>query len=206
MAHGPEPGTILNEGEPTEPRPAATVIVLRGGAERVEVLLVQRTPKAKFMGGAWVFPGGSVDRDKGETHRTAAIREVEEEASISLPDPEALVPFAHWITPEEVSIRFDTWFYLAAAPAGQEAKPDGQETVDARWFEPSRALQGAEADELLMVFPTIKNLEALARIDTVAEALDTARSREVVPVEPRVVVRDGKAEVLLPGEPGYDDA
>ena len=62
MPHGPEPGTILNEtGEPTEPRQAATVVVLRGGAERLEVLLAQRTPKARFMGGAWVFPGGAVD-------------------------------------------------------------------------------------------------------------------------------------------------
>jgi 8-oxo-dGTP pyrophosphatase MutT (NUDIX family) len=190
MADGPEPGTILNEGEPTEPRPAATVIVLRGGAERVEVLLVQRTLKARFMGGAWVFPGGSVDREKGETHRTAAIREVEEEAGIALPDPEALVPFAHWITPEEVSIRFDTWFYLAAAPAGQEARPDGQETVDARWFEPSRALEGAEADELLMVFPTIKTLERLARHDNVDALLEWAAGQHVKPLQPRV--EDGR--------------
>jgi len=190
MAHGPEPGTILNEGEPTEPRPAATVIVLRGGAERVEVLLVQRTHKARFMGGAWVFPGGSVDRDKGETHRTAAIRELEEEAGISLPDPDALVPFAHWITPEEVSIRFDTWFFLAAAPAGQEAKPDGQETVDARWFEPSRALQGAEADELLMVFPTIKTLERLARHGSADALLEWAAGQDVKPLQPRV--EDGR--------------
>jgi 8-oxo-dGTP pyrophosphatase MutT (NUDIX family) len=186
MAHGPEPGTILNEGEPTEPRPAATVIVLRGGAERLEVLLVQRTHKAKFMGGAWVFPGGSVDRDKGETHRTAAIREVEEEAGIALPDPDALVPFAHWITPEEVSIRFDTWFYLAAAPAGQQARPDGQETIDARWFEPSRALEGAEADELLMVFPTIKTLERLARHGSADALLEWAAGQDVKPLQPRV--------------------
>ena len=184
MAHGPEPGTILNEGEPTEPRPAATVIVLRGGAERVEVLLVQRTPKARFMGGAWVFPGGSVD--KSETFRTAAVREVEEEAGIALPDPDALVPFAHWITPAEVSIRFDTWFFLAAAPPGQEARPDGQETVDARWFEPARALQGAEADELLMVFPTIKTLERLARHHSADALLEWAAGRDVKPLEPRV--------------------
>lgn len=186
MAHGPEPGTILNEGEPTEPRPAATVIVLRGGAERLEVLLVQRTHKARFMGGAWVFPGGSVDRHNGETHRTAAVRELEEEAGIALADPGALVPFAHWITPEEVSIRFDTWFYLAAAPAGQEAVPDGQETVDARWFEPSRALEGAEADELLMVFPTIKTLERLARHDSADALLEWAAGQEVKPLQPRV--------------------
>jgi 8-oxo-dGTP pyrophosphatase MutT (NUDIX family) len=186
MAHGPEPGTILNEGEPTEPRQAATVIVLRGGAERLEVLLVQRTPKARFMGGAWVFPGGAVDA--AESHRAAAVREVREEAGISLAD--TLVPFARWITPPEVSIRFDTWFFLAPAPAGQEAVPDGQETVDARWFEPARALQGAEAGELLMVFPTIKTLERLARFDSADAALASAAEREVKPVQPRV--EDGR--------------
>src|ERR1700754_270393 len=106
MAHGPEPGTILNEGEPTKPRQAATVIVLRGGAERLAGLLVPRTPKAKFMGGAWVFPGGSLDR--GEDHRAAAMRELHEEAGLLLPEAAELVLFARWITPPEVSIRFDT--------------------------------------------------------------------------------------------------
>ena len=58
----------------------------------------------------------------------------------------------------------------------------------------------------MLVFPTIKHLEALAQMASVAEALEKAASREVVPVQPRVVVRDGSPEVLLPGEPGYDDA
>src|SRR3954468_9129746 len=124
--HGPEPGTILNDsGEPTVPRQAATVLVLRGGAERLEVLLVQRTPEARFMGGAWVFPGGAVDAHEGEgdaSHRAAAIREVEEEVGITLPDPAALVPFARWITPAEVTIRFDTYFFLAVAPEDAEVK------------------------------------------------------------------------------------
>src|SRR3954464_15162321 len=98
MAHGPEPGTILNEsGEPTVPRQAATVIVLRGGAQRLEVLMAQRTPRARFMGGAWVFPGGAVDAHEGEgdiAHRAAAVSEVQEEVGITLPDPARLVPFA----------------------------------------------------------------------------------------------------------------
>src|SRR3954449_12003843 len=127
MAHGPEPGTTINTGEPTEPRQAATVIVLRGGAERLEVLMVQRTPKARFMGGAWVFPGGAVDAHEGEgdaSHRAAAVREVEEEVAITLPDPAALVPFARWITPPEISIRFDTYFFVGAAPEGAEVTID----------------------------------------------------------------------------------
>ena len=67
--------------------------------------MVQRTPKARFMGGAWVFPGGAVDAHEGEgdvAHRAAAVREVYEEVGITLPDPAALVPFARWITPPEV--------------------------------------------------------------------------------------------------------
>src|SRR3954462_15408836 len=144
MESGPEPGTTINTGEPTVPRQAATVIVLRGGAERLEVLMVQRTPKARFMGGAWVFPGGAVDAHEGEgdaAHRAAAVREVQEEAGIALPDPAALVPFARWITPPEITMRFDTSLFLAASAEDQQADPDAQEIVDAGWFEPARALE-----------------------------------------------------------------
>lgn len=196
MTHGPEPGTLLNEsGDPTTPRLAATVVVVRGGAQRLEVLMVQRTPKAKFMGGAWVFPGGSVD--PGEDLRAAAIREVVEEVEVTLPDPAALVPFARWITPPEVTIRFDTYFFLAPAPDGAEAKPDGSEIVDARWFAPARALEGSEAGELLMVFPTIKNLEVLARFDTSDALLAWASTHEVRPVQPRVEGQGEAARIVL---------
>src|SRR5918995_1137517 len=85
-------GEELNTGEATEPRQAATVIVLRGGAERLEVLLVRRNPEARFMGGAWVFPGGAVDGS--EDHRVAGVREVAEEAGIRLPEPGALLLFS----------------------------------------------------------------------------------------------------------------
>ena len=200
MAHGPEPGTTINEGEPTVPRQAATVIVLRGGAERLEVLLVRRTPKARFMAGAWVFPGGAVDAHEGTgdaSHRAAAVREVEEEAGLRLPDPAALVPFARWITPPEVSIRFDTYFFLAVAPAGQEVKVDGSEIVDGRWFAPARALEGGEAGDLLLVFPTIKNLERLARFSSADALLEWAAAHEVRPVEPRIVGSGEQARIVL---------
>jgi 8-oxo-dGTP pyrophosphatase MutT (NUDIX family) len=200
MAQGPEPGTTLNLGEPSVPRQAATVIVLRGGAERLEVLLVRRTPRARFMGGAWVFPGGAVDAHEGSddaAHRVAGVREVQEEAGLVLGDPGALVPFARWITPPEVSIRFDTWFYLAEAPAGQEAEPDGEETVDARWFAPGDALATEADGELLMVFPTIKTLERIARFDTASALLAWAAGREVRPVQPRVEGQGETARIVL---------
>ena len=204
MSHGPEPGTILNtSGEPTVPRQAATVIVLRGGAERLEILLVQRTPKARFMGGAWVFPGGAVDAHEGEgdtAHRAAAIREVAEETGLVLEDPAALVPVARWITPPEVTIRFDTYFFLAVAPEDADVVIDGQEIVDARWFEPARALEGSEAGELLMVFPTIKNLEVIARFKTADEALEWASTHEVKPVQPRVEGQGEAARIVIDDE------
>src|SRR5690349_20108313 len=199
MTHGPEPGTILNEsGEPTPPRLAATVVVLRGGSERLEVLMGQRTPKARFMGGAWVSPGGSVDGD--EDLRATAVREVAEEVQVTLPDPAALIPFARWITPPEVSIRFDTYFFLAVAPDGAEAIPDGQEIVDARWFEPNRALEGSRDGELLMVFPTLKNLEVLARFGTADALLVWASTHEGRPVQPRVEGQGEAARIVLDEE------
>jgi len=193
---GPEPGTILNEtGVATTPRQAATVLVVRGGADRLEVLMGQRTPKARFMGGAWVFPGGAVDGD--EDHRAAALREVEEEVGITLANPAALVPFSRWITPPEVSIRFDTYFFVGVAPDGAEVTIDRQEIVDARWFEPSRALEGAEAEELLMVFPTIKTLEQIARFDSADALVAWASTHEVKPVQPRVEGQGETARIVV---------
>jgi 8-oxo-dGTP pyrophosphatase MutT (NUDIX family) len=212
------------EGErPAEPRQAASVIVLRDGGDGLEVLLVRRNPAARFMGGAWVFPGGAVDvcdvaegeRDEGasrsagesdlrdESHRIAAVREVEEEAGLRLPDPAALVKFSRWITPPQMAIRFDTHFFLAAAPAGQEAHVDGREMVDLAWHTPARALAAHRRGELQLVFPTIKHLQQLAGFASATELLDWATGREVTAVEPYVQFTGETARVVLPGEPGY---
>src|ERR671925_78824 len=201
----PPPGEELNPGAVTEARQAASLILLRDSEEGPEVLLVERNPKQRFMGGAWVFPGGAVQAEDAG-HASAAVRELAEEAAIALPAGAELVPFSRWITPEEVKVRFDTWFFVARAPDGARATPDGAECVDARWLRPGDALAAARRDELMLVFPTIKHLEQLAEFESVADALETARGRTVEPVLPRLVVRDGAAKVLLPGEPGYDEA
>jgi 8-oxo-dGTP pyrophosphatase MutT (NUDIX family) len=206
-ADGPEPGTTLNTGEPTTPRQAATVIVLRGGRDTLEVLLVKRNPKQRFMGGAWVFPGGAVDAAEGEgdaAHRLAGVREVFEEVGLELPDPDGLVKLSRWITPAEVSIRFDTHFFLAAAPDGQDARADGSECVDLGWFTPQGALDAYAREEILLVFPTIRTLEQLAPFGSATELLEWASGREVVAVEPRVVMQGETARIVLPGEPGYE--
>lgn len=205
---GPEPGTQLNTGEAAVPRQAASVILLRGGAQTLELLLVKRDPNARFMGGVWVFPGGAVDSEEGEgdeAHRAAAVRELAEETEVAGVDPGSLVRFSRWITPPEVNIRFDTHFFLAPLPAGAEPRVDGSECVDMGWFTPGAALDAHTRGEILLVFPTIKHLEQLSGFGSADELVDFARGREVVPVQPRVVITGETARVLLPGDPGYEE-
>jgi len=199
---------LRDEGEPATPRQSASLILLRD-ADRgdVELLLVRRNPAARFMGGFWVFPGGAVD--PGEDHRTAAVRELAEEAGVTNVEPEALVEYSRWITPERIAIRFDTRFFLARAPAGARPRVDGEECVDVRWTSPRAALDAYARGELALVFPTLRHLEELSAFKTVDAVLEHARGREIVAVLPRVLAAANAGEeprVVLPGEPGYDDA
>ena len=163
-------------------------------------------------------PGRTVKDAEGEgdaAHRAAALRELAEEAGITLSGPQALVAFSRWITPAEVTIRFDTHFYLAEVPAGQQPVVDGEEIVDHGWFTPRSALREYRAGAILLVFPTIKHLEQLEAFASVTALLAYARGRVVEPVQPRIVI-DGSApggsppagsevaRIVLPGEPGYE--
>jgi 8-oxo-dGTP pyrophosphatase MutT (NUDIX family) len=204
----PAPGEELNVGPETAPRLAATVILLRGGEHALEVLLARRNPEARFMGGAWVFPGGAVNPEDGDGElgrKAAAIRELSEEVGVGLHDSQALVAFSRWITPAVVKIRYDTWFYLAMAPADAQPRVDGSEMVDARWFGPQDALEAHRAGEIMLVFPTIKHLEQLSWFGSAQALIDHAGTRTVEPVQPRVIGTGETARIVLPGEPGYDD-
>jgi len=194
-----------------EPRPAASLILLRrGGKHRdrgVEILLVRRSPEARFMPSVWVFPGGGVDAgdgaDEEAAHRAAAVRELHEEAGIELGADAELLAWSRWITPEPVPVRFDTRFYVAVAPAHSPPRPDGEETTEAAWIGPAAALDRHRAGELDLVFPTIKHLESLLPFSSSDAVLQAARERVIEPVLPRVVGEGGERRVVLPGEPGY---
>jgi 8-oxo-dGTP pyrophosphatase MutT (NUDIX family) len=209
-ADRPGPGEEINDtGVETVPRQAATVIVLRGGSEALELLLVKRNPASRFMGGAWVFPGGAVDAHEGEgdeAHRVCAVRELAEEAGIEGVAPDSLVKYSRWITPSEVKIRFDTHFFLAPLPEGAQPAIDGEEVVDHGWFTPQGALEAHRTGEILLVFPTIKHLEQFGAFPSADALVAHAAAHEVVPVQPRIVLSGETARVLLPGEPGYDAA
>ena len=127
-------------------------------------------------------------------------------AGVSLDDPAELVKFSRWITPAAVQIRFDTHFFLASLPVGQEPRIDGEECIDLGWFAPARALEAHRAGEIALVFPTIKHLEQLAAFASADEALRYARGRDVHAVVPRVVTEGEVARIVLPDDPGAPEA
>jgi len=205
------PAETPNFGEPSTPRPAASIVLLRRGGKHsqraLEVLMLKRSEEAKFMPGVWVFPGGSLDEADGAEEagmRACAVRELAEEAGIELPTDEELVPFSRWITPEVIATRFDAWFFLALAPAHTPPQPDGVETTEARWFQPAEALAAQDAGELVLSFPTRTQLQWLAEFPTSDEALAAYRERTLEPILPKVIAEDAaEPRVVLPGDPDY---
>jgi 8-oxo-dGTP pyrophosphatase MutT (NUDIX family) len=156
------------------------------------------------MGGAWVFPGGSLADDR-ETHAACAVRELQEEAGVSVAE-NALVGFSRWITPKDAPKRFDTMFFVTPAPEDQTPEADGSECVQVSWQRPQDALARHGRGELELVFPTIKQLEQLAKYGSVEAVLEGAPGSSVEPITPRVVSRGGQREIVLPGEEGYDSS
>lgn len=230
-------------------RPASTVLLLRDGAEGLEVFMVVRHREIEFAGGALVFPGGRVEEadaalagaDPLDPFRIAGIRETFEECGVLLARPrgaselvraeallaiedrhraalargerplsavleaeglepasDRLVHFAHWITPTSRPKRFDTQFFLAAAPPDQLAVHDGSESVESVWIRPAQAVQEANAGRRRLVFATRKNLEKLARYGTVAEAMEAAAAAQVVTVLPEMVRTEAGWRLRIP--------
>ena len=115
-----------------------------------------------------------------------------------------LVPYAHWITPEGMPKRFDTWFFLAAAPPDQLGAHDGRESTDSIWVSPGEAVQGGESGRFKLPFPTTRNLIRLAKQPTVKSALDDARSMSIVTVMPVMTRTASGRQLRIPREAGYD--
>ncbi|HEX8171885.1 MAG TPA: NUDIX hydrolase [Thermoanaerobaculia bacterium] len=161
------------------PLPAASAIVLRDSP--LEVLLLRRSERSSFVPNAWVFPGGAIEA--GETPVQAAVRETLEECGITL-DSRSLVATSRWITPAGIPKRFDTWFFLAPVDRDAAVRIDGHEIVESMWIAPAEALRRRD---LHLVFPTIKNLEAVAAFDDVETLLASRRGAIIEPIEPVLV-------------------
>lgn len=116
-----------------------------------------------------------------------------------------LVPYARWVTPSVERRRFDTRFFLALAPEGQQGRHDGSETVADAWLRPRVALEQEERGEIFMAPPTVRTLEALCEFDSAAAALKDAASRPPPLVRPIFELRDGEPTLFFPGDPEHPD-
>jgi 8-oxo-dGTP pyrophosphatase MutT (NUDIX family) len=259
-------------------RDAATVMLVRDGADGMEVFMLRRNLNSDFVGGAYVFPGGAGDEADRPTHHerlcqgrtdaaasqqlgiesgglaywVAAIRECFEEAGVLLAVPDGsddvisfadeataarfvehrravdsgekrlieiceleglrldvdrIHYFSHWITPEGPPRRYDTRFFVAAAPPEQVPLHDDRETIANLWVRPQDALDRHAEGELDLIFPTIRNLMAIGRFDRSEDLLAHAEQISAVPaILPRIVHDEGGMRILLPDDPGYDEA
>ena len=115
-----------------------------------------------------------------------------------------LTPYAHWITPEGMPKRFDTWFFLAAAPPDQLGAHDGRESTDSIWVSPREALQGGESGRFKLPFPTTRNLIKLGKQSSVGSALDDAGGKPIVAVTPVMTRTATGRQLRIPREAGYD--
>ena len=146
------------------------------------------------------------------THRDAVDRGgrplvdvcVEEDLRLAV---DQIYYFSHWITPEGAPRRYDTRFFLAAAPPAQEPLHDGRETITNLWVRPAEAIERHEAGEFSLIFPTLRSLVALARFESAAEALSAAAALDHVPaILPRIVADEGGVRIVLPGDADYESA
>lgn len=177
-------------------RPAATVVLLREGADGLEVWLQQRATTLAFAAGVYAFPGGRVDDDEDlsvvthdvsgdadvwgdsdmdvvRAHLAGAVRETWEESGVRL-DPAVLVPWARWVTPPGDTRRFDARFFLAPCPENQSPQPLTGEVASGQWFVIHAAVEAFAAGSLPMWPPTISTLTSLTMYDDVVSALAAA--------------------------------
>jgi len=196
--------------------PAATVVLLRDAPSGVETLMLRRSSKLAFAGGAWVFPGGRIDpgdypsgapsTDDAEVAaaaRAAAVRESMEEAGLAV-DPSGLVWFAHWTPGPLAARRFATWFFMARAPEGAVTIDDG-EIREHLWIRPAEAIARREAGEIELIPPTWITLHQLADEPSVDAALTGALARDPQIYVTKIARVDGGIASVWQGDAAYDD-
>ena len=191
-------------------RPSATLVLLRDGSDDLQVLLLRRGRQLSAFAGAWAFPGGvteKTDRSPGGsnssqmTARHTAVRELAEETGLTV-DPDVLVPLSRWTTPVVMPHRFDTWFFLAAAPRAQ-VRVDHSEIHDHRWISPREALQNHRAGALPLFPPTWVTLFLLGDFHRSEAALAHAAGTPPYHYAPKVVTRGDETCFLYGGDQAY---
>jgi 8-oxo-dGTP pyrophosphatase MutT (NUDIX family) len=253
-------------------RPAATVILVREKAGKLQVYLLKRSSKSAFMAGKFVFPGGKIDSNdqrfnlfsnhcdltrneigarfgpalsdkQALAYCVAAVRETLEEAGVFLArtngspasdleqikslrltanlekdwlvklienEPwhlsiSALSSWSHWITPVQMKHRFDTRFFLAEMPTGQNCRPDARETVHGLWLNPAEALAANLTGEVSLSPPTLVSLHELLNYPNLEGLrIEVAQRSWGQPIQPRLVPLPEGAVIIEPWDPMYN--
>lgn len=197
---------------PATPRPSATLVLLRDAAAGLEVLLLRRGRRLSAFAGAWVFPGGVMERRDADgdppqalltAARTTAVRELKEETGMSLA-PSDLVPLSRWTAPVVMPRRFDTWFFLAVAPR-QRVRVDHGEIHDHRWIAPHAALCDHRRGGLRLFPPTWVTLHHLTAFKSGRDAMDAAAAGAPFHYAPKVVQEGATTCFLYAGDAAYTD-
>ena len=181
---------------------AVRVAAIRETFEECGILLARPA-------GCPVMYGGQTQAAIAERHRTAVHKGERTMAEVALTEGltwacDALVHFAHWITPVMMAKRFDTHFFVVSTPWGQKGLHDGHESIDSLWITPQDARAGAAEGRFKMVFATDLNLGKLALQNSVEAALQTALETPVITVVPAPEkLPDGKRRLRIPLEAGY---
>ncbi|GHO43821.1 NUDIX hydrolase [Ktedonospora formicarum] len=134
--------------------------------------------------------------------REASIAEIARAEGLTLAC-DRLTYFAHWITPEQLPRRFDTYFFLAVAPSEQEALYDQLETSEGLWIQPAEALRRFEQGDFPIAFPTFHQLRDLALYSSVEEVLKASGTRAVLTHEPIWLEKEGGPFVYLSEDPDF---
>ncbi|MEP3889146.1 MAG: NUDIX hydrolase [Hellea sp.] len=155
--------------------PAATVMLLRDNNGRLEVLMLRRNRQLKSFGGAWVFPGGRVDKTDAEGQgemaraKAAAIRETMEETGLDIAGVD-MATLSCWIPPVEEKRRFSTWFFVVRAPDAT-VRIDQGEIHDYRWVCPRDFLGQIPSPDIMIMPPTFVSLTTLTKFSNVADVI-----------------------------------
>jgi 8-oxo-dGTP pyrophosphatase MutT (NUDIX family) len=172
-----EPEEQFEGREPSDP--TFEVAALREAFEEAGILLAARADGSPAAIDSARLRGGRAALHAG----TTTFKELLEELDVVV-DARDVWHFSHWVTPPSEARRFDTHFYLAAAPHDQAASSDDMETFSGIWIEPAEALRRWENRDFPMIFPTVMHLRRLAEHRTVAQLRSFARAKEIHVVEP----------------------
>jgi 8-oxo-dGTP pyrophosphatase MutT (NUDIX family) len=164
-------------------------------------VLLARSRRGEFvsLAGADIHDRFMIDRhDVHDGRRTLRAIVEEEQLRLAL---DALVAFAHWVTPPVDTRRFDTRFFVARVPPEQTPAHESAESTESIWITAAAALAAAASDDIILPPPTWATLRELEPFTSVDEVLAWARARKVVRREPTLVEDGGTRMLVLPGDP-----